>query len=325
MKNLTSGSAIATFLLLSRAGRPDGIARATSRKRAGYRSNSNRRRSSSPKISGASFSSARGSSCWRMQVQLKRSSSPKPVSKVRSTSMVSRGSPQRCKARPPIRQNRQLSAVQRSWSSWAARMTSSTAGGFHEPALLLHESRRRLGISRGNPVVGRPAEERDGVFRIEPAQFLPAHLFQRGGGCLPGPHPALAEGDLIGRPIREARSFRVHVPSITGHCALAIPPESNAANHRGPLLDRPGDVPLPDAAVGDRPADRGRDWSPGPSVARRLAAVPSSALRGPGHWRVAIGRAGLCDQRNDAVLGPAAVLPSLAVGAMRAKPCSSCH
>ena len=41
---------------------------------------------------------------------------------------------------------------------------------------------------------------------------------------------------------------------------------------------------------------------------------------GPGHWRMAIGRAELCDQRNDGVLGPAAVLPRLAVGAIRAKP-----
>ena len=46
----------------------------------------------------------------------------------------------------------------------------------------------------------------------------------------------------------------------------------------------------------------------------------ASALRGPGHWLVAIGRAELCDQRHDGVLGPATVLPRLAVGAMRAKP-----
>jgi hypothetical protein len=49
-------------------------------------------------------------------------------------------------------------------------------------------------------------------------------------------------------------------------------------------------------------------------------AGPASALRGVGRWRVAIGRTEHCDQRHDGVLGPAAVLPRLAVGAMTATP-----
>ena len=70
-----------------------------------------------------------------------------------------------------------------------ARRTSSSARGFHEPALLLRELGRRLGRSRGHAVIGPPAEERDGVLRVKPAPLPPAHLFQQEGGwaCLPKP------------------------------------------------------------------------------------------------------------------------------------------
>ena len=101
-------------------------------------------------------------------------------------------------------------------------MTSSTVGGFHEPALLLHESRRRLGSSRGNAVVGRPAEERDGEFRIEPTQLLSAELLQCWRRFFPGPHPALSQSDLLGSPVRKTGGFRYHDPSIARHRALAI-------------------------------------------------------------------------------------------------------
>ena len=109
----------------------------------------------------------------------------------------------------------------------------------------------------------------------------------------------------LGQPDR----LRLHQSHQRGQrlCAMRSEPVSlvgrHTLDHRGPSLDRPGDVSLPDAAVDDRPADRGREWGPGTSVARRLAAIPASASRGPRHWLVAIGRAELCDQRNDGVLG----------------------
>ena len=82
-------------------------------------------------------------------------------------------------------------------------MTSITACGFHEPALLLHEPGSRTGGSRGNAVIRRSAEESDGALRIEAAQFLSAHMFQRRTRVFPDLRPAFAEGDLLGCPIRE--------------------------------------------------------------------------------------------------------------------------
>jgi hypothetical protein len=76
-----------------------------------------------------------------------------------------------------------------------ARRTSSSARGFHEPALLLRELGRRLGRSRGHAVIGPPAEERDGVLRVKPAPLPPAHLFQQEGRLgLPAEASAQAGG-----------------------------------------------------------------------------------------------------------------------------------
>lgn len=72
--------------------------------------------------------SIRASKCL-MSVETNRISSPKPVRSVKSTSTVSRGSPHRWRAMPPMKQNRQPSDSQTAWRSAAARMTAFTGAG----------------------------------------------------------------------------------------------------------------------------------------------------------------------------------------------------
>ncbi len=139
-------------------------------------------------------------------------SPPKPVSKVKSTLTVSRGSPHRCKARPPMKQNCHPWDSQKAWSSAAAWMTSFTAGSLFEPSLLFDQSGSGLWSAGGNCVVGRPAQERDCALgiHIEPAQLLPPQPLQFRARRPPGLHPAATLSDLFGRPISQTRRLAVH-------------------------------------------------------------------------------------------------------------------
>ncbi len=87
-----------------------------------------------------------------------RSSLPKPVSSVRSTSTVSRGSPHLCKASPPMKQKRQPCSRHAVWSSVAARITSITAPRHHEPALLFDQPGGRFRGTRSDLIIGRAAQ-----------------------------------------------------------------------------------------------------------------------------------------------------------------------
>ena len=88
----------------------------------------------------------------------------------------------------------------------ADRRISVTAGGFHEPALLLEEAGGGLGGAGRDGVVGGTAEQGNGVLGIEGTQFLAAQLLHDLAGFLPGLDPAAALGDLLGGPIGQARA-----------------------------------------------------------------------------------------------------------------------
>ena len=80
---------------------------------------------------------------------------PKPVSSVRSTSTVSRASPQRWRATPPMRQCRQPSASQTACSSAAAAMTAFTRGVRAKTGAAAR-SAQRSGEARAARRGGRP-------------------------------------------------------------------------------------------------------------------------------------------------------------------------
>ena len=132
------------------------------------------------------------------------SSPPNPVSNVTSTSMVSRGSPQRCRASPPMKQKRQSRASQKSCRSAATRISSSTARCRpQEPALLLDQARRRPRSAWGSRVIRLAAQQGDRALRVEAAELLATHPFEPGPGLLPDLNPPPARGDLLGAPARE--------------------------------------------------------------------------------------------------------------------------
>ena len=91
-----------------------------------------------------------------------------------------------------------------------ATITSSTARGFHEPALLLDQARSRFRGAGWSSVVRGTAERRNGCSRIKPAQFGAAQLFHIFAGFLPGLYPEFPLRDLLGCPIRETRCFQTH-------------------------------------------------------------------------------------------------------------------
>src|SRR3954468_8468633 len=109
---------------------------------------------------------------------MKVSSVPKPVSNVMSTSTVSRGSPQRISARPPMIQKGQALVWQRRCTSCAALNTSFTICQFHEPSLLLNQPGCRLGRTRRNIVVEVPPQEGNCLCDVELPQFFSPYPLQ---------------------------------------------------------------------------------------------------------------------------------------------------
>ena len=110
-------------------------------------------------------------------------SSPNPVRMVRSTSPVRRGSPHRCSAKPPMKQNFQPRSRQNDWMSFARRKRSRIPdSGKHR--LLLHQ-----------PGGGahRTCERRfertikciDVVGHLDVAEFGPSQRRQPGAGDTP--------------------------------------------------------------------------------------------------------------------------------------------
>jgi hypothetical protein len=83
-------------------------------------------------------------------------------------------------------------------------MSSITAGGFHEPALLFDETGGGLGSARRDAVVGWTTQQRDRPINVEASQLLPAQPLHGLSGLSPGPDPELTLSDLLGCPTSQA-------------------------------------------------------------------------------------------------------------------------
>ena len=95
--------------------------------------------------------------------------------------------------------------------SAATRISSITVSGeFLEPALLLHQTRGRLGRPWRHGVVRRSAQARDAGDRIEAAEFFAPNRFQFRTRLCPSADPSLAVCNLIGGPVGQPGRGRRH-------------------------------------------------------------------------------------------------------------------
>src|SRR5712691_11435928 len=138
------------------------------------------------------------------------SSPPKPVRSVRSASTVSRGSPQRCSASPPMKQNCQPCDWQTACSSEAAWMTSFTAGHLHEPSLLFDQTGERFGRAGWTRIVGGTAKQLDRSVGVDFPDLLAVDTLQIRARELPRFNPPFTESNLLGRPTGEGGRLLVH-------------------------------------------------------------------------------------------------------------------
>ena len=110
-------------------------------------------------------------------------SSPNPVRMVRSTSPVRRGSPHRCSAKPPMKQNSQPRSRQNDWMSFARRKRSRIPDSgkhrllLHQPGGGAHRTRERR--------FERTVECLDVVGHVDVAEFGASQRRQPGAGDTP--------------------------------------------------------------------------------------------------------------------------------------------
>ena len=190
---------------------------------------------------------------------------------VRSTSPVSRGSPQRCNAMPPMKQNLHPRTRQNDWTS-SARRNRSCISLPGEDRLLLHQPgavpcrTRKRGLEcavQGLDVVSHP----------DVAETFAPKVLEPRGGCL----PRFDEGAQLGIPVvAHSRSLIIRGPWCGPRISPAPRPETTTAIWIGITIPAPVPVQVfhirPERTTSRPP----RAGSPPAWPARREAA------RGPG-------------------------------------------
>ncbi len=133
-------------------------------------------------------------------------SSPNPVRMVRSTSPVRRGSPHRCSAKPPMKQNFQPRSRQNDWMSFARRKRSRIPDSgkhrllLHQPGGGAHRTRERR--------FERTIKCIDVVGHFDVAEFGPSQRRQPGAGDTPPFDEPAQFAVKIARHERQCTGFR---------------------------------------------------------------------------------------------------------------------
>jgi hypothetical protein len=133
----------------------------------------------------------RGRKC-SVSSEMKRSSLPMPVNRVKSTSCVARGSPHRCNATAPMKQKRYCRNSQNRCSSNAASKTLLMGTRLLEDSLLLDQPRTGLALGAAPHELGRHiqrVERGDCIFVGHRTQLFAFYLAQRDRCCAPLVHP----------------------------------------------------------------------------------------------------------------------------------------
>ena len=100
-----------------------------------------------------------------------------------------------------MKQYRQRSVSHTARRSAAARMTAFTAAASTKQALLLDQAGRGFRRARRDRVVRGTTQHRDGLERVEVAQFVAAQPLQLWRCISPSLHPASADDNLFRSPI----------------------------------------------------------------------------------------------------------------------------